>query len=87
MTRPITGRHNLKEKEMNEYRFSKYLTSELVGKSEKADGAFGRRHHSRGLYGFYMPPKRKELEEVIEERRVMTKEQFIGFTIRKGGMK
>jgi hypothetical protein len=59
----------------------------------RADGAFGRRHLSRGLWGFYNPPSKKTREMVAELVRVPGMDdspvpphgQFIGFKLIKHG--
>jgi hypothetical protein len=71
---------------MDEYKLSRRQVSEcMTTKLPHADGAYGRRHLPRGLWGYWNPPKRERLEKAVEEHKVMTHDQFIGFTIRKGG--
>jgi hypothetical protein len=54
---------------------------------QRPDGAFGRRHISRGLWGFYNPEKRREVAEVsmlvAVNEKLTPHGQFIGFKILK----
>ena len=60
-----------------------------AGNMPKADGAYGRRHHSRGLWGFWNPPRRrldKRMAKATAETAVdLPGNAFIGFRIIKHG--
>jgi len=79
---------------MNEFRKSKQQVEDNGTISiPRADGTFGRRHLSRGLWGFYSPETARAVNPGRRTRRpidqaVVTEPrtgQFIGFRIVKHG--
>ena len=71
---------------MDEYKLSRLQVQEcMTTKLPHADGAYGRRHLPRGLWGYWNPEKKERRPQ--DKKVVLTHNQFIGFTIRKGGQK
>lgn len=79
---------------MNPITASKMLVDEMTDASQlpKADGAFGRRRHSRGLWGFFNPEEMAKASGRRSRRKARAVDavvktddhgQFIGFRVVK----
>ena len=65
---------------------SRQLVHAVTGNLPKADGVCGRRHYSRGMFGFWNPPRRmaKTLTKTMTEPAIdIPSNAFIGFRIIK----